>query len=245
MNVELCLPVYNEEKILEASALKLLEFCREKKFNFAWKIIFVFNGSTDNSVKIGKELSLRFPGLFAVFEKKEKGRGLALKEYWLSSRADILVYMDADLAASLDDLEDLINPLLNNESDLAIGSRLLAKSQIDRSIFREIVSQTYNLLSRIILGHKFSDMQCGFKAIKKEAFAKIAPYLSGESWFFDTELIIFAAVFGFRINEVPIKWEEERYDRRKSKVNVVKDGFKFIFDLLALRSRISRIKKEK
>jgi len=245
MLIEFCVPVYNEEKILAANALKLLEYCREKNFSFAWKIIFVFNGTTDNSVEIGKELSTRFPDFFAVFKEKEKGRGRAIKNYWLLSRADILVYMDADLAASLDNLSDLINPLINNESALAIGSRLLSRSKIDRSVFREIVSQTYNLLSRIILGHKFSDMQCGFKAIKKEAFVKIAPYLLGQGWFFDTELIIFSAFFNFSIKEVPIKWEEKRWDKRKSKVNVVKDSLNFFIDLIKLKWRILRMKKVK
>jgi glycosyltransferase involved in cell wall biosynthesis len=244
MLVEFCLPVYNEEKIIEASALKLLEFCQKKNFSFAWKIIFVVNGSSDRSADICRSLTEHRPNFFGFFEGKERGRGWAIKKYWLQSPADILVYMDTDLATSLENIPDLLAPLLSGEGDLSIGSRLLAKSRIERPVSREIVSQTYNLLSRIILSHKFSDMQCGFKAIRKDVFEKISSHLFGRQWFFDTEMIIFCKFFGFRVKEVPVDWEEGRWEKRKSKVNVIRDGLKFFADLTKLRRRLGKLKKD-
>jgi glycosyltransferase involved in cell wall biosynthesis len=244
MLVEFCLPIYNEEKVIEASALKLLDFCQNKNFPFAWKIVFVVNGSSDNSAAICQKLTCQKPDFFGFFEEKEKGRGRAIKKYWLKSQADILAYMDADLATSLENISDLLKPLLNGEGDLAIGSRLLAKSKIERPIMREIISQTYNLLSRIILRHKFSDMQCGFKAIRKEVFQKIAPNLLGRQWFFDTEMIIFSKFFGFRIKEIPVDWEEGRWEKRPSKVNIIRDGLGFFINLLKLKTRLIKMKNE-
>jgi len=241
MLVEFCLPIFNEEKILEENALKLLEFCQNKNFSFAWKIVFVINGSTDRSLGICRKLAANSPENLKIFVEKEKGRGRAIKNYWSASAADILVYMDADLATSLDNINDLILPIMAGECDLAIGSRLLSKSKIERPLNREIVSQTYNLLSRIILGHKFSDMQCGFKAISKNAFMKVAPFLAGEKWFFDTELIIFSQLLGLRVREIPVVWEERRWEKSKSKVNVLKDSLIFLADLFILRRRIKSL----
>jgi|WetSurMetagenome_2_1015567.scaffolds.fasta_scaffold04666_5 glycosyltransferase involved in cell wall biosynthesis len=245
MLIEFCLPIFNEEKILEENALRLLDFCQNKNFSFAWKIVFVVNGSTDGSLAICRKLAAISPENLKIFIEKEKGKGLAIRKYWSASNADILVFMDADLATSLENIPDLLKPLLSGESDLAVGSRLLAKSKIERPLNREIVSQTYNLLSRIILGHKFSDMQCGFKAIKKDSFMKIAPLLESNKWFFDTELIVMSKFMGLRIKEIPVIWEEHRYEKSKSKVNVLKDGLIFLADLFVLRRRIKGLNLKK
>ena len=67
MLIEFCLPVYNEEKILEANALKLLNYCQAKKFSFAWSIVFIVNGSTDNSLAICRKIHSAFPNFFKIF----------------------------------------------------------------------------------------------------------------------------------------------------------------------------------
>lgn len=240
MRVDFCLPIYNEEKILRSSAEKLLAYCREKGFPFAWKIVLVVNGSSDSSAAIAAGLAQEDPDFFEVFLVAEKGRGRALKECWLRSEADVLSYMDIDLAVSLDNIEKLTLSLLRDEADLAIGSRLLPQSKIERSFFRELTSQSYNFLSRLILGHHFSDMQCGFKAVKRGVFARLAPQIESSKWFFDTELVSWAKYFGYRVKEVPVEWEENRYDQRRSKVNVLRDSLRFLRDLITLRWRMVR-----
>lgn len=240
--IHFCVPVYNEEKILEQNILKLLNYLKKQNFPFTWKIIIVINGSTDNSLKIAKELASNNKNFIDYFETKKPGRGQALKNYWLINNADILVYMDVDLAVSLENIPNLINPFLGNQADLVIGSRLLSNSKIERSLIRELSSQGYNLLSRLILNHKFSDLQCGFKAVKTEKFKEVASHIKDKKWFFDTELIIFGKHFGWRIKEVPVDWSENRYEKRKSKVNILKDSSKFVVDLIKLRKRIKKLK---
>ncbi|HTW96300.1 MAG TPA: glycosyltransferase [Candidatus Methylomirabilis sp.] len=242
MEIEFCLPIYNEEKILAANSGQLFDFCRRRNFPFSWRIILIVNGSTDRSLAIAKSIAAGAPESFLTVEEKEKGRGRALKKYWQKSHADILVYMDADLATSLDNISDLLSPLLADESDLVIGSRLLAKSKIERPLFREFISQSYNLLSRLILRHKFSDLQCGFKAIKRETFLRLAPYLESRNWFFDTELIMLADFFHYRIKEIPVVWEEGRWEQRHSKVNVGRDSLAFLLNLLRLKIRLHKIR---
>jgi len=245
MKVEFCLPVYNEACILEANAKKLLEYCLRADFPFEWKVLFLINGSTDESLSIARAIKAELPSLVEVVESKEKGRGLAIKRYWRESRADIVSYMDVDLAVSLDDIKGLIGALIDEGFDLAIGSRLLPESKIKRSFWREFVSHSYIYLSRLLLGHRFSDLQCGFKAVRQDKFAFLADFLISKKWFFDTELIVFASRFGFKIKEIPVRWEENRYDQRRSKVNVLRDSLRFLADVIGLRWRLLRQKRLK
>ncbi len=240
MLIEFCLPVYNEEQILKSNVLMLLNYCRNQNFNFDWQIVIIVNGSSDATLNISKNLSQQYHKFIKYINIKKAGRGQALKRYWLSSQADIVSYMDIDLAVSLENISDLIFPIIKNEVDLVIGSRLLPNSNIKRSFLRELSSQGYNFLSRLILEHKFSDLQCGFKAIKLNKFKTIASYIKNEQWFFDTELVIWAKYFNFKIKEIPVNWEENRYDKRKSKVNIVRDSIKFLINLIKLKRQLKQ-----
>jgi len=113
MKVEFCLPVYNEEKILAESCQKLYNFLLNQNFNFSWQIVIVINGSSDQSPLIAQKLSLEFTEKINFENIIELGRGQALKRYWLKSSADILVFMDIDLAVSLEAIPKLIEPILN------------------------------------------------------------------------------------------------------------------------------------
>ena len=243
MTVDFCLPIKNEALILESSLNKLLTYCEQNNFIFSWRIIGVINGSTDHSVDILKNFKNKYPERIDFIEISEPGRGRALKKCWLLSTADILSYMDCDLAVSLDNLSALIMPLVNKETDLTIGSRLSEGSATQRSIFREFVSHSYNLLSHLLLNHNIADLQCGFKAIRREVFLKIEPQLVDDYWFFDTELVILAKRLGFTIREVPVDWRENRFQNRKSTVKIFHDSLAFIKNLLVFRHRLKKIKK--
>jgi len=243
MKIEFCIPIYNEEKILKNNVIKLLRFFQSQNYNFDWQIILVVNGSSDNSWAICQELKSEYAGLIECRNFPEPGRGQALKKYYLSSQADVLVYMDVDLAVSLNNISDLISPIIAGQADLVIGSRLMPDSKIERSFIRELSSQTYNFLSKVILGHNFSDLQCGFKAVRTEAFKKFADNIKDNKWFFDTELIAYAHHFGYRVKEIPVDWSENRWDQRKSKVNLLRDSLRFLVNLVKLKIRIINTKK--
>jgi glycosyltransferase involved in cell wall biosynthesis len=242
MRIDFCLPIYNEEKILKNSAGELLNYLRSQNFSFAWKIILIINGSHDNSRPIGDALSLKHPRFIEVIEYAQPGRGQALKKYFAHSPADILVYMDADLAVALTDINPLIEPIINGRADLTFGSRLLQAAKTERSFIRELISRSYILISRLILRHKFSDFQCGFKAVRKSTFLKIWPYLTGDFWFFDTELIIFANYLGYQVKEIPVDWQENRFGGRPTTVKLIHDSWVFFKNLWELRRRLKKLK---
>src|SRR5439155_2393895 len=138
-----------------------------------------------------------------------KGRGRALRLAWSASPAPVLAYLDVDLSTDLAALLPLVAPLISGHSDLAIGSRLSRGSRVVRGPKREILSRGYNLLLRGTLAARFSDAQCGFKAIRGDVARRLLPLVEDTGWFFDTELLVLAQRAGLRIHEVPVDWVDD------------------------------------
>jgi putative flippase GtrA len=139
----------------------------------------------------------------------EKGRGRALRAAWSASDAQVLAYCDVDLSTDLAALLPLVAPLLTGHSDLAIGTRLSRASRVVRGAKREFISRSYNLILRGTLAARFSDAQCGFKAIRADVARRLLPLVEDTGWFFDTELLVLAERAGLRIHEVPVDWVDD------------------------------------
>ena len=238
MMIEFCLPVKNEEKILAVNARRLYDFLLAAKPSYDWRIVIIVNGSSDSSWALASQLTAEDADHFQAEHLAIEGKGAALKKYFLLSRADILVFMDVDLAVSLKNLSGLLSPLLADQADLMIGSRLLFSSRTERSFWRSFTSRVYNLLSRFLLGHDLSDLQCGFKAMRRSLFEDLSAYLKDDAWFFDTELTAWSLERGWRVQEIAVDWQENRYDRRQSKIKVLRDAWPFVLNLLKLRRRL-------
>jgi glycosyltransferase involved in cell wall biosynthesis len=181
-------------------------------FPFSWQITIVDNASTDGTLQIARRLMYELPEVGAM-HLPAKGRGRALRTAWSVSRAEVLAYMDVDLSTDLAALLPLVAPLLSGHSDLAIGTRLHPGARVTRSRRRELISRCYNRLLRVALRARFTDAQCGFKAIRADAAAKVLPLVQDEEWFFDTELLVLAQRRGLRIHEVPVDWVEDADSR--------------------------------
>src|SRR5205085_10400390 len=164
--VDIVIPVYNEERDLVPSVRRLHAYL-EARFPFPTTITIVDNASTDATWPIAEYLAAELPNVRAI-HLDAKGRGRALRTAWLSSEAAIVAYMDVDLSTDLDALLPLVAPLMSGHSDLAIGTRLARGSRVIRGPKRELVSRGYNLLLRTLMGARFSDAQCGFKAIRRD-----------------------------------------------------------------------------
>ena len=121
----------------------------------------------------------------------------------------VVAYMDVDLSTDLNALLPLVAPLLSGHSDVAIGSRLTRSSRVVRGARRELISRSYNLLLRATLRARFSDAQCGFKAIRSDCARRLLPLVEDTGWFFDTELLVLAERAGLRIHEVPVDWVDD------------------------------------
>ena len=182
------------------------------KFPYQYIVTIVDNGSTDATPAIAAQIAADHKDV-AVVTEPEPGRGRALKKAWGQSTCDILMYMDEDLSTDLSHLPQLIEPLVSGDAALAIGTRRSAASQVHRCLKREILSRGYVWLDRMALGLRVSDLQCGFKAIRRDAATKLLPQCHDNSWFFDTELIAKCASRGWNIVEIPVKWTEDADSR--------------------------------
>jgi len=207
LDVEIVIPVHNERIALEGS-VRMLHGYLSATFPFSWQITIVDNASTDATLQIARRLMYELPHVGAM-HLPAKGRGRALRTAWSVSRAEVLAYMDVDLSTDLNALLPLVAPLLYGHSDLAIGTRLHRGARVTRSRKRELISRCYNRLLRLALRVRFSDAQCGFKAIRFGAAAELLPLVQDEAWFFDTELLVLAQRHGLRIHEVPVDWVED------------------------------------
>ncbi|MBB2743877.1 UNVERIFIED_ORG: putative flippase GtrA [Microbispora rosea subsp. rosea] len=205
--VEVVVPVYNEERVLAASVERLHAYL-SGDFPYGFRVTIADNASTDGTWTIARRLARELPGVRAV-HLDQKGRGRALRRVWESSDADVVGYMDVDLSTDLDAFLPLIAPLMTGHSDLAIGTRLSPWSNVVRGPKREVISRSYNLLLRSLMGARFSDAQCGFKAARTEVVQALLPAVKDEAWFFDTELLLLAEQHGLRIHEVPVDWVED------------------------------------
>lgn len=208
IDFEIVIPVYNEEKQVENSIRILQNFLLANFRGQNWRVTVADNASTDRTPEIVKNLSTKIPDI-NYLRLEKKGRGRALKKAWGTSDAKIIAYMDVDLSTHIKHVPELIKSLQKEIFEISIGSRLLSDSKIKRSIKREIISRIYNLTVKLIHQTKFSDAQCGFKAIKKDIFMTILPKIQNDEWFFDSELLIIAEKMGYKIHEIPVEWNED------------------------------------
>ncbi len=207
VDVDIVVPVYNEQSGLDAAIRRLHAYLHDA-FPLRTRITIADNASTDRTAAIADRLAAELDGVNAI-HLAQKGRGRALRHAWAASDARVLAYMDVDLSTDLDALLPLVAPLLSGHSDLAIGSRLARGSHVVRGRKREVISRSYNVLVRTLLRARFSDAQCGFKAIRADRARQLLPLVRDEEWFFDTELLVVAERAGLRIHEVPVDWVDD------------------------------------
>jgi glycosyltransferase involved in cell wall biosynthesis len=220
MTVNCTLPVFNEEDVLKASVTEVVSFLRAE--GYAFDITIADNGSTDATPAIAKILSEAIPEV-SFISLSAKGRGRALRRSWDLARADILCYMDIDLSTNLKCFGPLYRAIKEEGADLAIGSRLVLGSEVRRGAKREIISRVYNWMVKRLLRLNIADVQCGFKAIRRETAISLLPFVKSEEWFFDTELLYLANKRGYRIREIPVCWNEGRGSKVKVIPTVAED----------------------
>ena len=230
IDVDVVVPVFNEQAVLEASIRRLHVYLRTS-FPFRWRIVIADNASTDETAAIAAALAAELEGVEHL-RLERKGRGHALRIAWSSSPARVKAYMDVDLSTDLRALLPLVAPLLSGHSDMAIGSRLATGAHVERGAKREVISRAYNAILHLTLRARFSDAQCGFKAITATTADTLLRDVHDDGWFFDTELLVLAQRRGLRIHEVPVDWVDDP-DSRVDLVRTALDDLRGVARLAA------------
>ncbi|WP_109529017.1 MULTISPECIES: bifunctional glycosyltransferase family 2/GtrA family protein [Nocardia] len=205
--LDVVIPVYNEETDLGVCVRRLHSYLNSG-FPFPARITIADNASTDDTMQVARLLEDELDDV-RVVHLDAKGRGRALRTVWEQSDAMVVAYMDVDLSTDLNALLPLVAPLISGHSDVAIGTRLAANSRVVRGPKREFISRCYNLILRASLRARFSDAQCGFKAMRTDIARRLLPLVQDGEWFFDTELLVLAERSGLRIHEVPVDWIDD------------------------------------
>ncbi|MFI6263390.1 glycosyltransferase [Micromonospora sp. NPDC051006] len=217
--LDVVIPVHDEQTDL-GPCVRRLHAHLSAHVPYPFQITIADNASTDATLAVAEALAAELPSV-RVLHLNAKGRGRALRTAWSASAAPVLAYMDVDLSTDLAALLPLVAPLISGHSDLAIGTRLARTSRVVRGAKREVISRAYNLLLRGTLAVRFSDAQCGFKAIRADVARGLLPLVRDTGWFFDTELLVLAQRAGLRIHEVPVDW----VDDPDSRVDIVATAY--------------------
>lgn len=240
---ELVIPAYNEEEIIEDTVSKIYNFLSETYTHDDWVLTIANNKSTDRTNQIVLNLTKKISKLKLIYVPLQ-GKGHAVYEAWKQSDADIIAFTDADFSIDVSSIATLLNTV-SNKYPVAIASRRMKESRVERDWVRSLTSGIYNRATNFILKTNLSDHQCGLKAIKRELFIKVEPLLTERKWFFDTELLYTLRQNNIKIKEVPIIWRESL---RQSRVTSIKDnsikGLKLIWSLKNKSRKISKWPKK-
>jgi len=216
LNFAIGLPAFNEEKNIGSIIIKLKELTKN--------VIVCDDGSTDLTSKIASEL-----GAITIVHQKNMGYGAAISSLFskaLEIGVDALVTFDADGQHRFEDIKAVLEPVIRDEADIAIGSRFMGDdSMVPR--YRKIGIKTITGLTNVTTGSKITDAQSGFRAYNKKVLESIIPSEHGMG--VSTEILIKSAKSKFRIAEVPITI---RYDGETSTHNAISHGSSVIISTL-------------
>ena len=224
------IPAYNESQRISASLDKILAYIAEQKWGA--EVIVVNDGSRDNTAEIVREYAKSHPIVKLIENPGNRGKGYTVRNGMMHAHGDILLFTDADLSSPIQEAQKLF-AAIDKGADVTFGSRWLqAELQTERQPFyRQAFGRIFNLLLRIILGLKYKDTQCGFKAFTQKAAHQIFSRQMIDRWGFDPEILFLAEKFGFKVAEVPVEWAHDN----RSKINPVTDGAKMFMEMLRVR----------
>ena len=211
-SLSVIIPAYNEESRLPLSLRKIADHLGREPRRPA-EILVVNDGSSDGTAAAARQLAHKLEGpnlsIRVLDNPGNHGKGYSVRHGMLEGRHDWLLFTDADLSAPIEELDKLAQAVSRGSYDVAIGSRALDRSLIGvhQPWFRETMGRIFNLAVRLSTGLPFSDTQCGFKLFRREAAHKIFSRQLLERFGFDVEILYLAKKFGFRVTEVPVRWD--------------------------------------
>tara|TARA_B110000037_G_C17118074_1_gene504611 strand:- start:1911 stop:2867 length:957 start_codon:yes stop_codon:yes gene_type:complete len=201
MQLSIVSPLYNE-----AESLPELHSWIKKvmdKNNFSYEIIFVDDGSTDNSWEIVENLSKSFPEVKGIKFQRNYGKSAGLNRGFNVAQGDVIITMDADLQDSPEEIPTLYNMIIDGDYDLVSGWK---KKRFD-PLSKTIPTKLYNGTTRMMSGIKLNDMNCGLKAYKKAVIKSVEVY--GEMHRY---IPVLAKQAGFgKIGEKVVQHQERKY----------------------------------
>jgi glycosyltransferase involved in cell wall biosynthesis len=195
------IPAFNEAHRIPTSVPRLLE-----TIPLAVELVVVDDGSTDDTADLLWSFLRKRPNTTVLTLPANAGKGAAVRAGMMQAQGEVIVFMDADLAADLGALPRLVASL--DTAHVAIGSRKHSEAEIDKGLIRKIVSGVFTTATRMLAGLTFGDTQCGFKAFRRDTARWIFSHQQLDRFAFDVEVLVLAKRLGFTTVEVPIRWND-------------------------------------
>lgn len=221
MDISIVIPLFNEEESLDA----LFEWIRAtlEKTSFSYEVIFVDDGSRDNSWKIIKELSQKHQQVKGIKFRRNYGKSAALNEGFKAVKGDVVITLDADMQDSPEEIPALYKMISEQGYDLVSGWKKKRHDPISKTI----PSRFFNGVTGTVTGIKLHDFNCGLKAYKKEVVQSVDIY--GEMHRF---IPVMVHKVGFiKIGEKEVQHRERQFGKTKFGLERFINGF---LDLLSI-----------
>ena len=236
MKISVCIPMYNENAIIESTAITLSEYMSAQFEDY--EILFCDDGSRDGCGDTVRKLNL--PNVKVISYEKNRGKGFAVRTAMLNATGDIRIFTDADLAYGTDVIRGITDTFASNpEASLVIGSRNIHRDGYEGYTWlRRVASRVYIRVLCAVGGFRLSDSQCGCKAFTGDAANEIFKRCEVDGFAFDFEAILWAVKMQMKIVELPVKVVHHG----GSKVRVLRDTFRMLRDLRRMKKRIQATK---
>jgi len=230
LKYSIVIPAYNESVRIRSTIEKILAHVQRQNWNA--EVLVVNDGSTDDTPQIVENYAVHNPILHLIDNPGNRGKGYSVRNGILHASGEVILFSDADLSSPIEEADKLF-AAVQAGADVAIGSRWLrSELQTQRQpLYRQLFGRIFNLALRILLGLHYQDTQCGFKAFTRRAAQAIFPLQHIERWGFDPEILYLARRFGFRIEEVPVRWAH----REGTRINPLRDGMRMFLEILKIR----------
>lgn len=227
--ISIIIPMYNEEIRIKDFLPQLKDFT--KSYHKDCEIVFVNDGSTDNTLDVVKEWSKDQSNIKIVSYFKNRGKGAAVREGFLAAKGDFVIFIDADGSITPDQIPGMVEKLY--EFDVVVGNRSLKNSKVKYTLVRTFFGVSFNFITKILFATGVRDHLCGFKGFKKNVAKELFKDLVSQDWLFDVELYYKIRKNKFSLYELPLIWVY----KADSKMKLYYPLFLF-FELFKLRTEL-------
>ncbi len=236
IHLSVVIPAYNEEVRLKESLREVLRYLKSQPYTF--EVILVDDGSSDRTKEVA-ETCLKDVHHQVLVNQPNQGKGYSVKRGMLAARGRFILFSDADFSTPLEEVERFLQ-YLQSGYDVVIGSRALPESRVEirQNILRQNMGKIFNLFVRLFASQEIHDSQCGFKCFKSDAAKNLFGRQMLKGFSFDVEILYLAQRLGCRVLEEPVIWRNSPHSR----VHIVKDSLRMLFDIMRIRWIHRRLK---
>lgn len=229
------IPAFNEAKRIAPTLQDVVAHLRRRGGVF--ELIVVDDGSTDATIDVVRSVAVDAPEISVMSLDVNTGKGAAVRHGVLQSTGAMVVFVDADGATPIAELDRLVDAI-DQGAGVAVGSRVGSADGVARvtKLHRRVMGRVFHAVVAMLVPAPVRDTQCGFKLMTRPVADEIFDRVESDEYSFDVEVLARAAEAGVPIAELAVSWT----DVPTSSVRLVRDSVAMLLDVVAIRRRIKR-----